>query len=161
MLTASALTSASSALPRAISSAIGPLWVRPQSSPCSIGRRAITLTGRTSPRIARSSNSAACHALVHIDVRVGAKGNQCIGIVRHVAGHVGVQVERDYDRGAGPELLPQPCQQFALGVLLGLGDHRAVQVQQGTVNGTFPVCGLENHADDLFEVPRGVVRITG
>jgi hypothetical protein len=57
------------------------------------------------------------------------------------------QVERDYDRGAGPELLPQ----FALGVLMSLGDHRTVQMQQGAINGTFRVCGLENCAGDLFE----------
>ena len=30
-----------------LDSAIGPLWVRPQSSPCSIGRRAIIVTGQT------------------------------------------------------------------------------------------------------------------
>ena len=76
-------------------------------------------------------------------------GHRCLNVSR--AEPASCHCERDYDRCAGPELLPQPCQQFALGVLTSLGDHRTVQMQQGAISGTFRVCGLENHAGDLFE----------
>ena len=90
-------------------------------------------------------------AFVLVDMRIGAEGNQGAGIVGHGLRHVGVQVERHDDRHVGPEPSAQARQQLALAILVGVDDHRAMQVQQDAVDRTLTLDRREDHAADLLE----------
>ena len=83
-----------------------------------------------------------------VDVRIGAHGDQGIGVVGHRLGDVAVQIQRHDNRDARPDLGTQPAEQFALGVLVALGHHRAVQMQQRAVDA---LGGGQEHVTDLVE----------
>ena len=68
-------------------------------------------------------------ALVVIDMRVGAHGDEGVGVAGHELGDVAVQVERGDDGDVGAHRSPKAAEQFAFAILVRLGDHRAVQMQ--------------------------------
>jgi len=55
------------------------------------------------------------------------------------------------NRHVGPEDTPKAREQFALAVLVAVDDHRAMQVQQHSVDRLLPLGGLQHRAADLFE----------
>ena len=61
-------------------------------------------------------------------MRVSAIGNQCARIVSHALGYIGVQVESDDDRHLRAEPFAQPRQELALGILVAVADHGAVEM---------------------------------
>ena len=83
-------------------------------------------------------------ALVAVDMRIGAIAHQRVGVLRHAHGGVGVQVEGGGDRHVGSHHAAQPLEQRALGIVLGLGDHGAVQRQADAVE----LAGLPRRTDD-------------
>ena len=73
--------------------------------------------------------------LGHVDVRIGAVGDQRVGALEHRARHVRVQVEARDDRHARADGLAHAAQDLALAVVVGLHHHRAVQVEVDAIDG--------------------------
>ncbi len=65
----------------------------------------------------------------HVDMRIGAVADHRAGVLDHRRGHVGMVVEAGHDRQPVADQRADAAQQFALAVVVVLGDHRAVQVE--------------------------------
>ncbi|MNV48711.1 hypothetical protein D3C71_1406330 [compost metagenome] len=94
----------------------------------------------------------------HVHMRIGAKGDQRIGLLQHLRGDVGVQVQAGHDGHVRPHDLAHPRQQFAFAIVQVFGDHRAVQVQVDSVVAARPR-GIQDFAGNTFKrVARDVGR---
>ncbi len=93
----------------------------------------------------------------HVDVRIGAVGDQRIGALQHALRDVGMQVQAGDDRHVRAHRRTQPGQQFAFAVVVLVGHHRAVQVQIDRVG---PLCarGVHDLAGDALERIGGHMR---
>ena len=110
---------------------MGPESVLPSLQPLSSARRATTVVGRTRPAMAAGKQIARlAPAFGQIDMGVGAVGDQRRGVGRHAVGDVGVQVQGGDDRQVGPDPFADRFEQGALGIVVHLGDHGAVQFQE-------------------------------
>ena len=65
----------------------------------------------------------------HVDMRIGAIGDQRVGMLHHLRRHIGVQIEADHQRQVLADHLAHARQNFAFAVVEMLGDHRAVQIE--------------------------------
>jgi hypothetical protein len=81
---------------------------------------------------AQQRAAGAARGVGHVDVRVGAIAGDDRGALDHGVGHLGVEVERHGDRQVRRDPA-QAVQQFALAVVVVLGDHGAMQRQQHRV----------------------------
>ena len=88
-------------------------------------------------------------ALVAVDMRIGAVAHQRVGVARHAFGCVGVQVERRHDRHVRSHDAAQRLQQRALGIVLGLAHHRAVQRQAHRID-VAVARGIEDAPADML-----------
>jgi len=87
----------------------------------SIGRCPETITG-----------AGAQAGLVHVDMRVGLVAGEHGRVLDHRGKQIGMHVERHAD-GQRRRELADPAQQFALSIVMRLGHHCAVQVEQSRV----------------------------
>ena len=94
----------------------------------------------------------------HVDVRIGAIGDEAVGMLDHRARDVGVQVEARDDGNAGADDLAHAREQLALAVVEMLGDHRAVQVEVDAVDRPGLRSRASHLADDALVRVRGDVR---
>ena len=65
----------------------------------------------------------------HVDMRIGAVGDQRIGVFDHLRRDIGMQVEADHQRQILADHLAHARENFAFAVVEMLGDHGAVQVE--------------------------------
>ena len=65
----------------------------------------------------------------HVDMRIGAVGDQRVGMLDHFRRHIGVQIEADHQRQILADHLPHAAQDFAFAVVEMFRDHGAVQVE--------------------------------
>ena len=65
----------------------------------------------------------------HVDMRIGAVGDECVGVLHHFGRHIGVQVEADHQRQILADHLAHAAQDFAFAVVEMFGHHGAVQVE--------------------------------
>ncbi len=72
----------------------------------------------------------------HVDMRVGAIGNQRIGMFDHFGRHIGVQVEADDQRQIRADHFAHAGENFAFAIVEVLGHHRAVQIEINRVQWT-------------------------
>src|SRR6187200_3252811 len=65
----------------------------------------------------------------HIDVGIGAVGDQRIGMFDHFRRDIGVEIEARHQRQILADHLAYAGEDFAFAVVEMLGDHRAMQVE--------------------------------
>ena len=65
----------------------------------------------------------------HVHVGVSTEDRDCVGVLDHRRGDVGVQVETRDHGNPGPDDLPHSSQYLALAVVEVLRDHGAVEVE--------------------------------
>ena len=53
----------------------------------------------------------------HVDMRIGAVGDECIGVLDHFGRDIGVQVEADHQRQVAADHLADAPQHFAFAVV--------------------------------------------
>ena len=87
----------------------------------------------------------AAAGLGHVDMRIGAEGDQQVGRIDHELRRVAVQIEADGDGNVRADDLAHPGDQLALAVVEMFGDHRAVQVEADAVERA----GRGDAGDDL------------
>ncbi len=81
-------------------------------------------------------------------MRIGAVGNQGVGVIGHQLRQRGVQVEHCDDGDIGPQPLAHAGQQFALAIIGVLRRHRAVEMQQHAIDA---VAGRNDQAGKTLE----------
>jgi len=87
----------------------------------------------------------------HIDVRVGAVGNQRVRMLHHFRRHVGVQIEADDEGQILADHLAHACQNFAFAVIVMFRHHRAVQVEIDRIERAGACDAVDHLRDDAFE----------
>ena len=65
----------------------------------------------------------------HVDMRIGAIGDQRVGMLNHFGRHVGVQIEAGHQRHLLADHLAHAAQDFAFAVVEMFGHHRAMQIE--------------------------------
>ncbi len=65
----------------------------------------------------------------HVDVRIGAVGDQRVGVLQHLLRDVGMQVQAGHDRNVGADHGAHPRQQLAFTIVEVLRHHGSVQIQ--------------------------------
>ena len=95
----------------------------------------------------------------HVDVRVGAIGNEAVAAPHHRPRDVRVEIEARDDRHARPDGAADAREQLALAVVEMLGHHRAVEVEVNAVERAFRLEPPHDLAGDpLVRVARHVRR---
>ena len=69
-------------------------------------------------------------------MRVASIRDESVGALQHRARDVAVQVEARDDRNAVPDDAPHAREQLAFAIVEMLGNHRAVQIEVDTVDGS-------------------------
>ena len=67
--------------------------------------------------------------LGHVNVRIGAVGEQCVGHVHHAFRDIGVQVQAGEQRNVGPDTVADTRKQLALAILKMGAHHGTVQIE--------------------------------
>ena len=96
--------------------------------------------------------------LGHVDVRIGAIGNEPVRVLHHRARDVGVQVEARHHGHAIADHLAHAAQQLAFAVVVRLDHHGAVQVQVNTIDRQRGFQSLNEFFGNALERVRGYVR---
>ena len=65
----------------------------------------------------------------HVDMRIGAVGDQRVGMLHHFGRHIGVQIEAGHQRQLLADHLADARENFAFAVVEMFGHHGAVQVE--------------------------------
>ncbi len=94
----------------------------------------------------------------HVDMRIGAVGDERICVVHHRGRHVGVQVEADDERQIGSDQLAHAGENFTFAVVEMFGDHGAVQVEIDSIEPTGAGDAVHHHLDDALEGILGDMR---
>src|SRR6185503_15052444 len=89
--------------------------------------------------------------LGHVDVRIGAVGDQGVGALDHRVGDVGVEVKAGDDRNAWAHRCAYATQKLALAVVVGLHHHGAVKVEVDAIHGQGLLQAGDELAGDSFE----------
>ena len=81
-----------------------------------------------------SSSSARCSragaaGVGHVDMRIGAVGDQRVRMLHHFGRHIGVQIEADHQRQILADHLAHAREDFAFAIVEMFRHHRAVQVE--------------------------------
>ena len=98
----------------------------------------------------------------HVDMGIGAVGDQRVGMLDHFRRHIGVQVEADDQRQFLADHLAHAAQNFAFAVVEMLGHHRAVQVEIDRIERAGIGDAVDHHLDDALErIPGDMGRGTG
>ena len=87
----------------------------------------------------------------HVDMRIGAVGDQCVRMLHHFRRHVGVQVEADHQRQVLADHLTHTPQDFAFAIVEMLGDHGAVQVEIDGIERSGRGDAVDDHLDDALD----------
>jgi hypothetical protein len=90
----------------------------------------------------------------HVDMGIGAIGNQRVGVFDHFGRHIGVQVEADHERQVLADRLANAGKDFTFAVVEMFCDHRAVQIEIDAVDGAG---GLDAVDDGLGDALIGVL----
>ena len=88
-------------------------------------------------------------------MRVGVIDDGDVAVLEHALGEHAVQIERDDDGDALAKDGPRLLEQVALGVVLALGRHRAVQAEIGAVDGSGGAQGAQPLAGEALPVGGG------
>ncbi len=91
----------------------------------------------------------------HIDVRIGAIGDQRVGMLDHFRCHIGMQVEADHERQVVADHLADTRDNFAFAVVEMLGHHRPVQIEINAIDRA----GVPDAVDD--DLGDALIRILG
>ena len=86
----------------------------------------------------------------HVDMRIGAVGDQCVGMLDHLRRHIGVQIEADHQRQILADHLAHPRQNFAFAVVEMFGHHGAVQIEIDGVERPGGFDAVDHHLDDAL-----------
>jgi hypothetical protein len=86
----------------------------------------------------------------HVDMRIGAVADHRAGVAYHLRRQIGVVVEAGHDRDPVTDQGADAAQQFALAVLVMLGDHRTMQVEIDAVERLSRGEIFEHRAGDLL-----------
>ncbi|OIQ71875.1 hypothetical protein GALL_465060 [mine drainage metagenome] len=98
----------------------------------------------------------------HIDMGIGAVGNERICILNHLGRDVGMQVEADHQRQVVSNHLAHAPQDFTFAVVEMLGHHGAVQIQIHSIDPAGILDAVHHHpGDTLIGVFRHMGRGTG
>ena len=87
----------------------------------------------------------------HVDMRIGAIGDQRVGMLDHFRRDIGVQVEADHQRQVLADHLAHAREDFAFAVVEMLGDHRAVQIEIDGVERAGGCDAVDHHLDDALD----------
>ena len=91
----------------------------------------------------------------HVDMRIGAIGNQRVGMLHHLRRDVGVQVEADHQRQVLADHLANAGKDFSFAVVDMFRDHRAMQIEIDAVDGAG---GFDAIDDGLGDALIGILR---
>ena len=94
----------------------------------------------------------------HVDMRIGAVGNQRVGMFDHLGRDIGVQIEADHQRQVVADHLAHARQDFAFAVVEMFGDHGAVQVEIDGVERSRRLDAVDHHLDDALKGILGHMR---
>ena len=94
----------------------------------------------------------------HIDMRIGAIGDQRVGMLDHPRCDVGVQIDADHQRQVGADHLADARQDLAFAIVEMFGDHRAVQVEIYRVELSGRLDTVDHDFDDALERILGDMR---
>ena len=94
----------------------------------------------------------------HVDMRVGAIGDQCIRMLDHLRTDVGVQIETGHQRHVLADQLAHAREDLALSIVEMLCHHRPVQIEIDAVNRAGRRDTVEQHRNDALEGVFGDVR---
>ena len=97
----------------------------------------------------------------HVDMGIGAVGDQRVGVLDHLWRDVGVQVEADHQWQVLADHLAHAGKDFAFAVVKMLGDHRAMQVEIDGVDRTRRGDAVDHHLCDALEGILGDMRARG
>ena len=86
----------------------------------------------------------------HIDMRVGAIGDQRVRLFDHLRRHIGVQIETDHQRQIRADHLAHARNDFALAIVDMLGDHGAMQIEINRVDRTRRLDAIDDRFGDAF-----------
>jgi len=87
----------------------------------------------------------------HIDVGIGAVGDQRVGMLDHVRRDIGMQVEADHQRQLLADHLTHALEDFAFAVVEMLGHHGAVQIEINGIERSGGPDAVDHHRDDALE----------
>jgi hypothetical protein len=89
-----------------------------------------------------------------VDMRIGAERGEQVGVRNHRVRHVDVQIKRADDRHILADHRADAAQQLALGVVVTVGDHGAVQLAEDHV-GAAPPIAIDQRGAHALEGLRG------
>ena len=84
-------------------------------------------------------------------MRIRAERDQRTRVISHRLRHVRVEIEGHDDRHVGTDRVTQAPQQLALAILVFVGHHGAVQMQERAVDRALLLRGADDEPRDLLE----------
>ncbi len=94
----------------------------------------------------------------HVDMGIGAIGDQRVGMLDHFRRDVGMQVEADHQRNIVADHLSHAGEDFAFAVVVMLGHHRAVQVEIDRIELACRCKAVDHRLGDALEGVLGDMR---
>ena len=87
----------------------------------------------------------------HVDVRVGAVGNECIRMFHHFRRHIGMQIEARHQRQIPADHFAHARQNLAFAVVEMLGYHRAMQIEIDRIERAGGRNAIDHYLDDALK----------
>jgi hypothetical protein len=87
----------------------------------------------------------------HVDVGIGAVGNECVGMRHHLKRDIGMEVEADDQRQVLADDLAYAGKRFALTIVVLFGHHGAVQIEIDGVDRPGRSDAVDHLFHDAFE----------
>ena len=110
------------------------------------------------PQQQRQMTGGGAAGIGHVDMRIGAIGDQRVGVFDHLGRHIGVQVEADHQRQVLADHLAHPRQNFAFAVVEMFGHHGAMQIEIDRIERPRRLDAVDHHLDDALKGVLGYMR---
>jgi hypothetical protein len=99
----------------------------------------------------REVSCAGAAGVGHVDVGVGAVGNECIRMLHHLGRDVGMEVEARDQRQVLANHLAHAGKGFAFAIVVMFGHHGAVQIEINSIDRSGRSDALDHLLHDAFE----------